>query len=79
MWLTFGQMSLKVKVLLFYCLLCTSKLVQSQENYQCAQIGLAEGLSDLRIQDIVQDPYGYLWFATLDGLNRYDGYTITNY
>jgi len=51
----------------------------AQENYQYARIGLADGLSDLRIQDIIQDPYGYLWFATLDGLNRFDGYTITNY
>jgi ligand-binding sensor domain-containing protein len=72
-------MFFKAKVLFFNFFLYTSSLLLAQENYQCAQIGLSEGLSDLRIQDITQDPYGYLWFATLDGLNRYDGYTITNY
>lgn len=79
MCLTFGRMYFRVQNLLIYCLLYTNSLLLAQENYQCAQVGLSEGLSDLRVQDIVQDPFGYLWFATLDGLNRYDGYTITNY
>lgn len=26
---------------------------------------------------IFQDRYGFMWFATLDGLNRYDGYRFT--
>lgn len=28
---------------------------------------------------ILQDHYGFMWFATLDGLNRYDGYRFTVY
>jgi ligand-binding sensor domain-containing protein/two-component sensor histidine kinase len=28
---------------------------------------------------IFQDRYGFMWFATLDGLNRYDGYRFTVY
>ncbi len=37
------------------------------------------GLSDLRIEDIVQDRLGYMWFATQNGLNRYDGYKMQAY
>lgn len=33
-----------------------------------------DGLSDSRILDIIQDRYGFIWIATTDGLNRYDGY-----
>lgn len=31
------------------------------------------GLSHNRVTDIIQDIHGFIWIATLDGLNRYDG------
>ena len=31
------------------------------------------------VTDITQDPDGYMWFATLNGLYRYDGYQIIPY
>ncbi len=37
----------------------------------------ADGLSHNIVRAIVQDPQGFLWFGTQDGLNRYDGYTFT--
>ncbi len=39
-------------------------------------IDLDHGLSDTHLRSIVQDREGFLWFGTLDGLNRYDGYEI---
>jgi signal transduction histidine kinase/ligand-binding sensor domain-containing protein len=33
----------------------------------------ADGLSDNSVNDICQDHEGFLWFATRNGLNRYDG------
>jgi signal transduction histidine kinase/ligand-binding sensor domain-containing protein/CheY-like chemotaxis protein/HPt (histidine-containing phosphotransfer) domain-containing protein len=40
-------------------------------------LSLEAGLSQATIQAIVQDRQGFLWFATQEGLNRYDGYTFT--
>ena len=34
---------------------------------------LNEGISQLSVMDIYQDSKGYLWFATKNGLNRFNG------
>lgn len=37
------------------------------------QLSVNEGLSHYQVSDILQDDYGFIWIATNDGLNRYDG------
>lgn len=39
----------------------------------------ADGLTHESIQEIVRDSHGFLWFCTLDGLSRFDGYRFVNY
>lgn len=39
-------------------------------------ISLEQGLSQSVVLDIEQDQRGFLWVATEDGLNRYNGYTF---
>ena len=39
----------------------------------------AERLSSGLINDICQDQYGYMWIATENGLNKFDGYRFTTY
>ncbi len=41
------------------------------------RIGLEHGLSQSTVYAIVKDRLGFLWFGTQDGLNRFDGYTMT--
>ena len=38
-----------------------------------------DGLARNAVYGIVQDPRGFLWFSTPDGLSRFDGYRFTNY
>ena len=40
------------------------------------RVTIEQGLSDQRVQAIVQDRAGFIWFGTNNGLNRYDGYSV---
>jgi signal transduction histidine kinase/ligand-binding sensor domain-containing protein/ActR/RegA family two-component response regulator len=42
-------------------------------------ITIEQGLSQNSVHCIFQDRRGLMWFATKDGLNRYDGYNFTIY
>jgi signal transduction histidine kinase/ligand-binding sensor domain-containing protein/DNA-binding response OmpR family regulator len=42
-------------------------------------LSLEDGLSQSSVYDSLQDPFGFLWVATEDGLNRYDGCQFIEY
>ena len=42
-------------------------------------LGSREGLSSNIVNAILKDRYGYMWFATDDGLNKFDGSKFTIY
>ena len=44
-----------------------------------AHIGLNDGLSQSTVVDITQDRKNNMWFATHNGLNKFDGYDFTVY
>ena len=49
---------------------------KAMESLKFQYLGVNDGLSQHDITDIIQDRYGYVWIATYDGLNRYDGKNI---
>lgn len=42
-------------------------------------VDVKDGLADNFVRDIVCDSYGYVWFSTINGFSRYDGYLFRNY
>ncbi|MBS1605294.1 MAG: hypothetical protein JST42_21700, partial [Bacteroidetes bacterium] len=56
-----------------------SLFAQSYLRLNCTHIGQRSGLSGGYVRKVVQDGYGYIWIATEDGLNRYDGRNMTVY
>ncbi|MCC8172058.1 MAG: response regulator [Parabacteroides sp.] len=45
-------------------------------NYYFSHISGENGLSQSNVKAIVQDSYGFMWFGTKNGLNRFDGTSI---
>lgn len=39
-------------------------------------LGIEQGLSNNQVTCIFQDHYGFIWFGTYDGLNKYNGYNF---
>ncbi len=66
--------------LVVVCLSSNLIIIEGQNNLDAwTSIGPERGLSDRTIKDIIRDHYGYLWIATRNGLNRYDGLDIVSY
>lgn len=51
----------------------------SQPQYQFNHYTTEDGLSQSSVFSIVQDEVGFMWFATEDGLNKFDGNKFTVY
>lgn len=71
----------KIVTILF--LLCTAGVSYAyseawgQINF--SYISIKDGLSQSTVFSIAQDKLGNMWFATYDGVNKYDGYAFTVY
>jgi len=75
----------KPKTNFFWCslwitLLCFPLLISAQNKQTTVEhISSSEGLSNRATLKIIQDDLGFLWIATANGLNKYDGYDFQVY
>ncbi len=64
----------------FFIALCFyTTNISAQDQITFRQLSVKEGLSQNSAISIAQDSIGYLWIATQDGLNKYDGRKFTAY
>ncbi|WP_163215189.1 hybrid sensor histidine kinase/response regulator transcription factor [Bacteroides sp. 519] len=47
--------------------------------YNIQQISFQNGLTSSAVRFVAMDSYGFMWYATYDGLNRYDGLSVKSY
>jgi signal transduction histidine kinase/ligand-binding sensor domain-containing protein/DNA-binding response OmpR family regulator len=53
--------------------------IANELRYNFKHLKVEQGLSDGFVENIMQDNKGFIWVATRDGLNKYDGYEFTTY
>ena len=71
---------IKIKKTLFVAFICLIVPVAVlAQKYQVRPLGLEQGLSCNYVVSMAQDKHGFLWFATEEGLNRFDGNRFFNY
>ena len=66
---------LRIALTLLLCFILLSKSY-GEKRLTGRVITTTDGLPTNRINDVVQDRDGYLWFGTSNGLCRYDGYSF---
>ena len=54
-------------------------VVSLAQPYSVKQLGIEKGLSNNYVVSIAQDKQGFLWFATEEGLNKFDGTRFITY
>ncbi|RIA10578.1 signal transduction histidine kinase [Flavobacteriaceae bacterium MAR_2010_72] len=74
----------KIKCVYSFCLLFIAVVASAQDSINQKQFAfktltINDGLSQNSVIDIAQDSIGYLWLATQDGLNKYDGKRFIHY
>jgi len=57
----------------------SSKNYAQNISLKFQHVGTSEGLSQINVNCIMQDSRGFVWIATRNGLNRYDGYHFITY
>jgi ligand-binding sensor domain-containing protein/two-component sensor histidine kinase len=60
------------------CLLALACVVRA-EHLPVRTYTTADGLVHDQVEKIMQDSHGFIWFCTVDGISRFDGYRFTNY
>ncbi len=63
------------------CLLALTFAAQADEQYvmRFDRISVSDGLAQSSVMAMAQDQTGYIWFATENGIDRFDGVNFTNY
>lgn len=51
----------------------------SAQQFSFIHHSIEDGLAQSQVRDITQDQRGYLWFATMGGVSRFDGTRYTNF
>ena len=69
-----------IRICTFFLVCCLPYSVWGQfKNLKFENLNTIDGLSSSTCTTIFQDSDGFMWFGTIDGLNKYNGYEFEIY
>jgi signal transduction histidine kinase/ligand-binding sensor domain-containing protein/DNA-binding response OmpR family regulator len=71
-----SRLRLYLKLILQIIIINSSTDILFSQILNFNHLNTSHGLSSNNVFDILQDRSGFMWFATEDGLNRFDGYNF---
>lgn len=60
-------------------ILCSLQFLSLGNDLSFSKLSVENGLSNNQVNVIFKDSYGFMWFGTIEGLDRYDGVEIRPY
>ncbi|MCR8558345.1 response regulator [Mucilaginibacter sp. BJC16-A38] len=69
-------MRIKFYILIVAMLFACARAFAQASQYQFSQLDISNGLSHNQVNCIYNDSKGFMWFGTMSGLSRYDGYSF---
>ncbi len=75
----FLQLKLKLQLVCVVFVISLPVVLFSENNIHFENISVEQGLSQISVNCLLQDRNGFMWFGTLDGLNKYNGYNFKIY
>ncbi|MFO7657082.1 MAG: two-component regulator propeller domain-containing protein [Bacteroidales bacterium] len=73
------MMTLKKLLLIVYLAFSFSQLNGQLLKHKFDRYTVKQGLAGASVYYMLQDRNGFMWFATSNGISKFDGYTFTNY
>lgn len=62
----------------FLCITAIPAFAQHAKQYSFKHFSVSNGLASNTVSASIQDADGYIWMATVNGLQRYDGNSFFN-
>src|SRR3954471_24113475 len=68
-----------VRLLIIVLVLHSAGACCQLSSFTFTNYNTSNGLADNRVQSMVQDSRGFMWFGTSEGLSRFDGTNFKNF
>ena len=72
-------MTCRAFIYTFFALFIVGAASAQSNEFQFSRLDIANGLSHNQVNTMLKDSKGFMWFGTLSGLNKYDGYKFKVY
>ncbi len=69
----------RIKILILFLAVFPASVPAQDTEFEVKVYSFEDGLTHRNVFKVQQDPWGFIWIATINGLNKFDGHEFTHY